>query len=119
MTAWTSPPEERYYGLSRCLYREAVACARRSSLAQPTRTRLLDACEHAIQRLADNPDSSRPVRRWLYRELQDVYALEDRPLLCATLRRGIETAAALLERRSGAPCCRGSRPNSRGKLVRA
>jgi hypothetical protein len=125
MAARTSPWDERYYGLSRSLYRAAAACATCAPLSGAERLRLLGACEYAIQRLVDTPESGRCVRRWLYREVQEAYALEDRPTLWATLRGMIDRAAELIEEtqleqvqlcsaltRSGTPCQREARSGS-------
>jgi hypothetical protein len=107
ISAWTPPSDERRYGLSRSLYRMAASCARRSSLSERDRLRLVDACEYALQRLGDNPESGRVVARWLYREVHAAFALEDRPTLCATLRRMIDLAAELVaeaQREQLRPC---------------
>jgi hypothetical protein len=125
MTAWTLVEDERYYGLSRSLYRAAASCAKRSPLDDQDRLRLLDACQYAIQRLADAPSSARCVRRWLYREVRSGYALEDQPILSAALGRMIGLAVDVIAEtkrnqvrpcsaltRGGSPCQRQARPDS-------
>jgi hypothetical protein len=125
MTAWTLLGDERYYAYSRSLYRGAATSAKQSPLSKPERLRLLDACEYAVQRLAENPEAARCVARWLYREIGSSYALEDKPILSATLQRTITVVVELVKEaqreqvrlcsaltRGGTPCQRQARPES-------
>lgn len=108
--------DERHYELSRSLYRAAAACARRSELSDRERVLLLDACEYAVRRLDESPTSRRCVVRWLFRELRGSYALEDQPVLCATLRRMSALVATRLEavhRERTRPCAALTRGGSR------
>jgi hypothetical protein len=120
---------DHYYGLSRLLYRTLAAQATRSPLSDLDRQRLVEACEYVVHRLADepskNPRSGRLAARWLYREVEDVFALADRPTLFTSIRGTIAFAVELIEttrrdhvqrclaqNRFGAPCQREARPGS-------
>jgi hypothetical protein len=121
--------DDQYYGLSRLLYRTLAAQATRSPLSDLDRQRLVDACEYVIHRLADepskNPRCGRLASRWLYREVQDAFALADRPTLFTTIRGTIGFAVELIEttrrdqvrrclaqNRFGTACRREARPGS-------
>jgi len=86
-----------HWGLSRALYRAAIACAAATELDDRERVRILDATDHAASRLVENPGAARCARRWLYGEIRGAYALEDLPVLCASLSRAIEVAGPLVE----------------------
>jgi hypothetical protein len=121
--------DERHYALSRLLYRTLAEQAKQSPLSDFDRQRLLDACEHVVYRLAEqpfeNPAFGRLTSRWLYREVQGSFALSDRPMLFISIRRMVDLADELLEtvrrederqcialNRFGEPCRREARAGS-------
>jgi hypothetical protein len=121
------------YQFSRSIYRE-LAPRIAEDPADPTgcakRQRLLDACEAAMRRLADDREHFARPTRTLFGEVRTLFSLNDQLVVYRVIERHVEVALDCIERipaalgldeapahclaytRKGDPCQRTPAPNS-------
>jgi hypothetical protein len=114
------------YQVSRALYRRLAPIVVEDGRpgSSPNRQRVLDACEHTMKRLAEEPDFSRPTR-FLFHEIRSCFPMSAQLWLHRTIEIHIDFARPLVEQlraseqrqctaltRRGTPCRREKVPGS-------
>ena len=120
------PDPDSAYHLSRALYRRLAPLVGEEGLESATldrdRVRVLDACEHTVKRLVEEPDFARPAR-FLFEEIRVCFPLSAQPTVRRVIDVYIPLARPWVERlrrlderrcaarnREGMPCAREARP---------